>query len=89
MNATDCDLRTEGDRGRTVFPGIRFFCIRDINVVRKRAGTILSDGINKYYLFCVVFMTSVLELSRCVIKEITLFGKEIQTLLFRKDSLRV
>jgi hypothetical protein len=27
----------------------------NVNVVRKRAGTILSDGINKYfYLFCVV-----------------------------------
>jgi hypothetical protein len=25
-------------------------CMRDVNIVRKRAGTILSDGINKYLL---------------------------------------
>jgi hypothetical protein len=31
--------------------------------VRKQAGTILNDGINKYfYLFYVVFMASVLEM---------------------------
>jgi hypothetical protein len=31
-------------------------CTSDVNVVRKRAGTILRDGINEYYLsFCVFF----------------------------------
>jgi hypothetical protein len=36
----------------------------DVNVVRKRAGTILSGSINRYfYLFCVVFMASVRELN--------------------------
>jgi hypothetical protein len=30
-------------------------CMSDVNAVRKRAGTILNDGINKYFLsFCVV-----------------------------------
>jgi hypothetical protein len=39
-------------------------CMSDVNFVRKRAGTILSDGINKYfYLFCVVFMASVREIN--------------------------
>jgi hypothetical protein len=38
--------------------------MRDVNVVRKWAVTILSDGINKYFLsFCVVFMASVPELN--------------------------
>jgi hypothetical protein len=36
----------------------------DVNVVRKRAGIILSDGINKYFLsFLCVFMASVRELN--------------------------
>jgi hypothetical protein len=30
-------------------------CMSNVNVVRNQAGTILSDGINKYiYHFCVV-----------------------------------
>jgi hypothetical protein len=37
----------------------------DVDVGQKRAGTILSDGINTYFfcLFCVVFMASVRELN--------------------------
>jgi hypothetical protein len=38
--------------------------MRKLNVVQKRAGTILSDDIDKYCLsFCVVFMASVRELN--------------------------
>jgi hypothetical protein len=36
----------------------------DVNIVQKLAGTTLSDGINKYfYIFCVFFIVSVLELN--------------------------
>jgi hypothetical protein len=45
-----CDERTEGDTGRSVFSGLTIRCMSDVNVVRKRAGTIWSDGINKYFL---------------------------------------
>jgi hypothetical protein len=39
-------------------------CMSDVNVARKRVGTILRDGINKYFLsFFVVFMVSVWELN--------------------------
>jgi hypothetical protein len=31
------------------FLGHSIRCTCDVNVVRKRAGTILSDGINKYF----------------------------------------
>jgi hypothetical protein len=54
---TDCDERTEGDTGRSIFLGHSIHCISDVNVVWKPAGTILSDGINKYfYLFFVWFL---------------------------------
>jgi hypothetical protein len=35
----------------------------DVNVVRKWAGTVLSDGINTFYLICMVFIASVGELN--------------------------
>lgn len=38
-------------------------CVSDVNVVQKQAGTVLSDGINKYLLFGVGFMASVRELN--------------------------
>jgi hypothetical protein len=51
IDPTDCDERTEGDTGRSVFSGMS-----DVNVVKKRAGTLLSDSINKhFFIFCMVF----------------------------------
>jgi hypothetical protein len=35
----------------------------DVNFVQKRAGTILSDGINKFLSFLCLFMTLVRELN--------------------------
>jgi hypothetical protein len=47
------------------FLGHSIRCMSDVNVVRKRARTMLTDGINKYFffIFCVVFMVSVRELN--------------------------
>jgi hypothetical protein len=36
--------------GKKRFLGHSIRCMSDVNVLRKRAGTILSDGINKYLL---------------------------------------
>jgi hypothetical protein len=45
------------------FLGHSIRCINDVNVVRNRAGTLLSDCINKYFYLFVVFMVSVRELN--------------------------
>jgi hypothetical protein len=51
-------IREEG------FLGCSIRCMSDVNVVGKRAGTILSDHINKYFLsFYVFLMASVRELN--------------------------
>lgn len=51
--------------GKKCFLGHSIRCISDANIVRKQMGTILSDGINKYFLtfLCGFFMASVLELN--------------------------
>jgi hypothetical protein len=55
IDSAHCDERTGGDMGRSVFSVIRC-CMNDENVVRKRAQTILRDGINKYFNhFCVSY----------------------------------
>lgn len=54
---TDCDKRIEGDTGRS-FLGHLIHCTSDVNVVPNQEGTVMSDGINKYFFifFCVVPM---------------------------------
>jgi hypothetical protein len=50
--------------GKKRFLGHSIRCMSYVNVVRKRAGTILSDGINKYFLSLLPgFMASVRELN--------------------------
>jgi hypothetical protein len=46
IDPTDCDERTEGDVGRS-----SIVYMSDVNVVPKRTETMLSEGINKYFLF--------------------------------------
>jgi hypothetical protein len=60
IDPTDCDERTEGDTGRSVFSSTRFVA----NVVSKWAGTILSEVL--IYIFnivCVGFMALLSELN--------------------------
>jgi hypothetical protein len=37
--------------GKKCFLGHLIGCMSDVNLAQKRAGTILSDGINKYFLY--------------------------------------
>jgi hypothetical protein len=46
IDPTDCDERCRKER--VLRHSIRY--MSDVNVVSKRAGTILSEGINKYFL---------------------------------------
>jgi hypothetical protein len=51
-------------------------CMSDVNIARKWAGTILSHGINKYFLsFFVVFMASVRELNCHIVYVMKIYGK--------------
>jgi hypothetical protein len=61
MDPTDCDKRTKFIQ-EEAFSWHSIRCMSNVNIVRKWVGTILSDGINKFF-FVWFFMVSVWELN--------------------------
>jgi hypothetical protein len=53
INPRGCSERIEGDVGKKRLFGHFIHCMGDVNVVPTWAGTILSDGINEYFIFYV------------------------------------